>query len=191
MASMPKCRGFTHPVILLIRSSVQPCARSQPPSFSSSRPVTSPVSLPPAPGRLATRLLSTSRTRAAQAVKTGVPRPTAAPRPPAGAGSYARLLAQAKHGTVLYEAAPQKVFLASSYAAALFCVGGGVVNMYFNVYNPPAGTADCKQNPAFFTTPFSVNNSRHTSGFLFFRRYSLRVLRNMLLDHLLENTDSG
>lgn len=52
---------------------------------------------------------------------------------------YAQSLAQKSTPTTLYEAPAQGLFLASSYAAGLFSMLAAGVNVWFNVYNAPAG----------------------------------------------------
>ncbi|KAK6841649.1 hypothetical protein PG989_009802 [Apiospora arundinis] len=97
---------------------------------------------------LSRRFISTTRQLLNQA-RNNVTKP-AAPKVPAPRGgvaslptsSYALRLAQNKHGATLFEAAPQRIFLASSYAAGFVCIGGAVVNLYYNVYNPPPGLGD-------------------------------------------------
>ncbi|KAI0128613.1 hypothetical protein BJ170DRAFT_336571 [Xylariales sp. AK1849] len=143
-ASSSVCRGFTHPVLLLIRSSFHPNAQRtfftarQSPCFRSttSRPLT--------------RLFSTSRHLLNQ-VKTVSARNPQHLRPsasaklvgqearPAISSSYAHKLAQSKHGTILYEGAPQKIFILSSFMAGFVCMGAAGINVYFNVYNVPPG----------------------------------------------------
>ena len=54
---------------------------------------------------------------------------------------YAQSLARRGTPTTLYEAAPQRMFLFSSYMAGLFGVLAGGVNVWFNVYSPPEGTS--------------------------------------------------
>ncbi|KAK8089362.1 hypothetical protein PG997_004323 [Apiospora hydei] len=142
-APISKCRGFTHPVLLLMRSSLKQPMRQT--FFTESttqltRAVRSPLSR---------SFNSTTRQLLGQATARGNAAPRAAaaapkaPPPRIGAvsptSSYALRLAQNKHGATLFEAAPQRIFLASSYAAGLVCIGGAVVNLYYNVYNPPPG----------------------------------------------------
>ncbi|KAK8056559.1 hypothetical protein PG993_001786 [Apiospora rasikravindrae] len=101
---------------------------------------------------LSRRLISTTRQllgSQATAKTNAAPGAAAAPKaPPPRTGaasptsSYALRLAQNKHGATLFEAAPQRIFLASSYAAGFVCIGGAVVNLYYNVYNPPPGLGD-------------------------------------------------
>ncbi|KAK8049280.1 hypothetical protein PG994_011010 [Apiospora phragmitis] len=137
------CRGFTHPVLLLMRSSLKQPMR-QPFFIASTTPFTPAVRSP-----LSRRFLSTTRQLLTQATRGNVaPRATVTktpiPRTRAAnpTSSYALRLAQNKHGATLFEAAPQRIFLASSYAAGSFCIGAAVVNLYFNVYNPPPGLGD-------------------------------------------------
>lgn len=149
------CRGFTHPVVLLMRSSLKQPMMRQAFFTSSTTPLTPAVRSP-----LGRRFLSTTRQLLSQAATTrsnnAAPRavggaaaaPKApAPRPAGGVAnlstsSYALRLAQNKHGATLFEAAPQRIFLASSYAAGFVCIGGAIVNLYYNVYNPPPGLGD-------------------------------------------------
>ncbi|KAK8124660.1 uncharacterized protein PG998_000419 [Apiospora kogelbergensis] len=144
-ASTSICRGFTHPVVLLMRSSL----KQQPMRQAFFTPSTTPLFSTPSAVRspLSRRFVSTTRQllNLAKDNVTTAPRAAAkAPAPRGGAASlptssYALRLAQNKHGATLFEAAPQRIFLASSYAAGFVCVGGAVVNLYYNVYNPPPG----------------------------------------------------
>ncbi|KAK7951724.1 uncharacterized protein PG986_007452 [Apiospora aurea] len=145
-APTSKCRGFTHPVLLLMRSSLKQPMRQT--FFTASttqltRAVRSPLSR--TFNSTTRQLLSqaTARSNAAPRAAAAAPK---APPPRTGAvsptSSYALRLAQNKHGATLFEAAPQRIFLASSYAAGLVCIGGAVVNLYYNVYNPPPGLGD-------------------------------------------------
>lgn len=137
------CRGFTHPVVLLMRSSLkQPMMRQA--FFTSS---TTPLTPAAVRSPLSRRFLSTTRQLLSHATDKGKTPP--APRTAVGGGvanlptsSYALRLAQNKHGATLFEAAPQRMFLASSYAAGFVCIGGAIVNLYYNVYNPPPGLGE-------------------------------------------------
>ncbi|KAI1840114.1 hypothetical protein JX266_013679 [Neoarthrinium moseri] len=138
-----KCRGFTHPVVLLIRSSLQPAAR--PSFFTASR---SPC-LPSSTLRPSIRLFTTGRVLGAQikakpspqALKATARVATQSPRP-AATTSYEQKLAQNPLGTVLYEGAPQKLFIASSFAAGFVCLGAASLDVYFNVFNIPQGVPE-------------------------------------------------
>ncbi|KAK8138902.1 hypothetical protein PG984_002282 [Apiospora sp. TS-2023a] len=152
------CRGFTHPVVLLMRSSLKQPMMRQAFFTSSTTPLTPAVLRSP----LGKRFLSTTRQLLSQATdrsKNAAPRgaataaaatPKTPPAPRAVGGganfpstsSYALRLAQNKHGATLFEAAPQRMFLASSYAAGFVCIGGAIVNLYYNVYNPPPGLGE-------------------------------------------------
>ncbi|KAK6078579.1 hypothetical protein SCUP234_06202 [Seiridium cupressi] len=141
------CRGFTHPVILLIRSSLPSQARQ---SITSSRP---PCFRLATDHRLATDQRSvrpfTTGTHHCQQVrpkpkpslvtktKTKVSTPTS--RPVTASSSYAQALAQRPGGAILYEGAGQKLFIFSSYMAGFACMGGAALNVAFNVYNVPPG----------------------------------------------------
>ncbi|KAK6194026.1 hypothetical protein LQW54_011875 [Pestalotiopsis sp. IQ-011] len=134
------CRGFTHPVLLLIRSSLTSAARHG----SSSASARSPCPLRLAASRRSTRFFTSSarcqesrtqahlaKTRAASVSKT-----------PVASTSYAQALAQRPGGAILYEGAGQKLFIVSSYMAGLACIGGATFNIIFNVYNPPPGVPE-------------------------------------------------
>ncbi|RYP79397.1 hypothetical protein DL769_002981 [Monosporascus sp. CRB-8-3] len=145
---VPRCRGFTNPVLVLIRTSLET-------SIQQSGRTTSR-----APLQWTGRSLTTSRSlRArpsskAKATAAITPRPTQ-PKPaqPSSPGAalarnlqapqigYAQSLASKSTPTILYEAAPQRAFLISSYAAGLFGVMAGGINVWFNVYNVPEGTS--------------------------------------------------
>ncbi|KAI1452262.1 hypothetical protein F4805DRAFT_470994 [Annulohypoxylon moriforme] len=53
--------------------------------------------------------------------------------------SFAETLANNPTPTTLYETAPQKMFLFSSYLAGFSCILGAAVNIVVNVYNIPEG----------------------------------------------------
>ncbi|OTB20585.1 hypothetical protein K445DRAFT_313059 [Daldinia sp. EC12] len=53
--------------------------------------------------------------------------------------SFAQKLAEKSSPTILYEAAPHRVFLFSSYTAGVFFVGAAAINIIVNVYNLPEG----------------------------------------------------
>ncbi|KAI1082309.1 hypothetical protein F5B20DRAFT_532933 [Whalleya microplaca] len=135
--TVARCTGFTHPLILLYRSSL--------------------------PLRQSTRaaqgsqwLRSTSRTGHRSFMTCRVlcakqnPKVTSPP-PPAPAGmfrpmtlqrsplNYIQQLADKSSATTLYEAAPQRGFPISSYAAGLTCIAGAGLNSWVNVYNIPEG----------------------------------------------------
>ncbi|KAH6653839.1 hypothetical protein BKA67DRAFT_261932 [Truncatella angustata] len=136
-----KCRGFTHPVILLIRSSLPPTAR---PNVSKSG--TSPCL------RLqqSSRFFASGMRPSKKTVTNSKPLPVvkttakaAAPSTrPAASSSYAQALAQRPGGAVLYEGAGQRAFIASSYMAGFTCIGGAALNTIFNVYNVPPGVPE-------------------------------------------------
>ncbi|KAI2642526.1 hypothetical protein GGS21DRAFT_176258 [Xylaria nigripes] len=140
---IPQCRGFTHPFVLLVRSTLRTrCS----PETSLQNTMSSPcVHL--ANALRQRRYFSSSDTL--YNVKPSKP-PVASTTKPAyklsaiGAlanpsVSYARRLAMKKQPTVLYEGASQTGFLVSSYGAAFFCFSCSVINSWFNVYNLPPG----------------------------------------------------
>jgi hypothetical protein len=153
-APAAQCRGFTHPVLLLIRSSVQPAARRPSSTFFTAtrapQCVSSRASLGPA------RLFTTARILRSQAKprssaqttakpaggSKAAPRTRPAPATASSADSYVQRLAQNPQGTVLYEGAPQKVFVASSYAAGLSCMLGAALDVHYNVFNVPPGVPE-------------------------------------------------
>ncbi|KAI0971068.1 hypothetical protein F4678DRAFT_433630 [Xylaria arbuscula] len=153
---IPQCRGFTHPLVLLVRNTLR-----SPNSLESSALIT--TSSPylqftnPSPNR---RCFSSCRAhfRAGKTSKIP-PRATSkttseaiapARKPTATTSladrlrstsriSYAQRLALKPNPTTLYEAAPQRGFLVSSYGAAFFCMGSAGINSWFNVFNLPPG----------------------------------------------------
>ncbi|KAI1106298.1 hypothetical protein F4804DRAFT_51993 [Jackrogersella minutella] len=52
---------------------------------------------------------------------------------------YAEKLAAKSTPTTLYEAAPQRMFLFSSYTASFCCISAAAINIILNVYNVPEG----------------------------------------------------
>ncbi|KAI0202738.1 hypothetical protein F4808DRAFT_57416 [Astrocystis sublimbata] len=139
----PQCRGFSHPLVLLVRSTLRttPSLDAAPSRRTTSllRPFTQP-SLQP-------RSFSSCRTLCA-AMKMALP-PRAKPRakPTTGLVSdkiktlqdlgYAQRLTLKGKPTTLYEAAPQLSFLISSYGAGLFCFGAAAINSTLNVFHLP------------------------------------------------------
>ncbi|OTB08603.1 hypothetical protein M426DRAFT_7342 [Hypoxylon sp. CI-4A] len=134
------CRGCTRPIISLLNPSQT--------LISSTRAAKNPRGLQSKFARTNHRTFTTTKTRAAiskqspSRVTAGGPKPPDAPSSiPSGTPllSYAQKLAVKTSPTTLYEAAPQKVFLFSSYTAGLFCLGAAAVNVWVNVYNLPDG----------------------------------------------------
>ena len=160
-----KCRGFTNPVMILVRTSLDTptflsstsCRSSARTGLSwllrwnsATRHIATSQNLRARPKPSAKTAKST-RPSPSPAVRTA-PAPTPAPTPsptPSLAKAidsapqlgYAQSLARRGAPTTLYEAAPHRMFLFSSYMAGLFGVLAGGVNVWFNVYNPPEGTA--------------------------------------------------
>ncbi|KAI1500440.1 hypothetical protein F5X99DRAFT_385989 [Biscogniauxia marginata] len=139
--AVAKCRGFTHPVIFLLRSTLKASCE-----LSNSTVLIQGRCLQSARSRLNGRFFTTTtilRKIPGTAAKAKPSQPLAGatssqnlpPYPP----SYAQQLAQKPSATTLYEAAPQRSFVFSSYAAALFCMSVGGVNSWINVYNVPDG----------------------------------------------------
>lgn len=150
-AAAAQCRGFTHPVLLLIRSSVrQPAARRPSSAFFTAAARPSRCAPSSASPSLA-RLFTTARALRAQ------PKPKASPAgqatrasggsktvsstspAPGAVASYLQRLAKNPQGTVLYEGSPQKVFIVSSFAAGMMCLSAAALNVHFNVFNVPQG----------------------------------------------------
>ncbi|RYO81849.1 hypothetical protein DL764_009701 [Monosporascus ibericus] len=142
-----RCQGFTNPVVVLIRTSLET-------SIQQSGRTTSRAPLQWTRRSLMTssslRAKPSSKAKAtASAPKPSQPKPTQPSSPGATLArnlqapqiSYAQNLASKSTPTILYEAAPQRAFLISSYAAGLFGVMAGGINMWFNVYNVPEGTS--------------------------------------------------
>ncbi|KAK7756128.1 hypothetical protein SLS62_001720 [Diatrype stigma] len=96
-----------------------------------------PVARASAPSPKPTTRPTTGTTTAAPAAATAGALPLHAEP---GSVGYARSLARKSTPTTLYEAAPQRMFLVSSYTAGLFTVLSGGINVWFNVYNVPEGT---------------------------------------------------
>ncbi|KAI1246747.1 hypothetical protein MGN70_010628 [Eutypa lata] len=132
---VPRCRGFTNPIIFLVRNSLQTSVQQ------SGRRTTTRL-------QWSRRSLSTGRSQGAQPKSKVVPR-TSSPTPTAALSrhleaaqiGYAQSLARKSTPTILYEAPPQRVFLVSSYVAGLFGMLSAGINVYFNVYNTPEGTS--------------------------------------------------
>ncbi|KAI0868095.1 hypothetical protein GGS24DRAFT_228704 [Hypoxylon argillaceum] len=143
MASiMPQCRGFTHPFVLLVRSTL----RSRSSLESSPRTTTSSLGFLTNPSR---HPRSFSSCRALCNNKNEQTPPTAKRSGPLAAKihplshyTHAQRLAMKSQPTTLYEAASQTGFLISSYGAAFFCFGSAGINSWFNVYNLPPGISD-------------------------------------------------
>ncbi|RYC58354.1 hypothetical protein CHU98_g7850 [Xylaria longipes] len=136
---MPQCRGFTHPFVLLVRSTLR--SRSSLESYTRSTISLSRLTTHPSRQR---RSLSTCRTLYDK--KKTLPPTTSKPTPSSLADklktldvSYAQRLAMKSKPTMLYEAAPQTGFLISSYTAGFFCFGSAAINSWFNVFNLPPG----------------------------------------------------
>ncbi|KAI1426075.1 hypothetical protein F5Y12DRAFT_713521 [Xylaria sp. FL1777] len=155
---MPQCRGFTHPLVLLVRNTIRstrittssPCLLLTNPTpnqryFSSCR-----VYLKAPKANKATKTTKTTNMVKTATQTTAKTPPTTATIIPATSSladrvrassklSYAQRLAMKPNPTTLYEAAPQTGFLISSYGAAFFCMGSAAVNSWFNVFNLPPG----------------------------------------------------
>ncbi|KAI0431450.1 hypothetical protein F5Y09DRAFT_304947 [Xylaria sp. FL1042] len=154
-ASMAQCRGFAHPLVLLVRSTLR--ARSSLESFTRIT-TSSPCLLLTSHSPNHQRHFSSSRAhfKSIKTPKTTAKAPTTASKPtankpPAGKPvsdrvrtttsnlSYAQRLAMRPNPTTLYEAASQTGFLVSSYGAAQFCLGCAGINGWLNVFNLPPG----------------------------------------------------
>ncbi|KAI0486655.1 hypothetical protein F4859DRAFT_510442 [Xylaria cf. heliscus] len=132
---IPQCRGFTHPFVLLVRSTLR--SRSSPESYTRSI-----ASLPLRQQR------SFSSCHAPCNKKTTLPPTSTKPATSPLADKiknknlnvdYAQRLAMKTKPTILYEAAPNRAFLISSYTASLFCFTSAGINSWFNVFNLPPG----------------------------------------------------
>ncbi|KAH9900611.1 hypothetical protein F4778DRAFT_739677 [Xylariomycetidae sp. FL2044] len=131
------CRGFYHPVFALVRPSLQPCRNFSPRS-----------SLQPSRINPYGRSFTTSNILANTATRKARPKPS---RPSSEAPSastaqtakvgYAHALAlkSSGRGTILYESSPNRLFLASSYAAGLTCWTAASLNAWINYLNCPEG----------------------------------------------------
>ncbi|GAW19146.1 hypothetical protein ANO14919_086300 [Xylariales sp. No.14919] len=140
VSPMPQCRGFTHPLVLLVRNTL----KSRSSVEASTRITTSPSSLLTSPYRYE-RYLSSCRAlyKPAKTPPTGKKSPAVSSLTDkiqaSSKLSYGQRLAMLPRPTMLYEAAPQTGFLASSYGAAFFCLGSAGINSWFNVFNLPPG----------------------------------------------------
>ncbi|KAI0603447.1 hypothetical protein F4775DRAFT_533758 [Biscogniauxia sp. FL1348] len=133
--AVSKCRGFTRPVMFLARSTPGHAVPNRPQWLRS------------APARLDGSLFTTA---AVLCKRPSIPASAKEkPSPPSTAvlaqkarpstANFLEQLAQKSSPTILYEAAPQRGFVFSSYTAALFCMSVGGLNHWINVYNVPAG----------------------------------------------------
>ncbi|GAP91132.1 hypothetical protein SAMD00023353_5600290 [Rosellinia necatrix] len=151
---MSKCRGFSHPFVLLVRSTLSSRSLLE----SSSRLATRSPSLPASLSRRlrpfsSCRALHSSNSRTTKAPPTSA-KPKPGPIDPATSRpladtvqhlarfSYAQRLAMKSRSTMLYEAAPQMGFVLSSYTAGLFCFSSAAINSWFNVFNLPPGISE-------------------------------------------------
>ncbi|CAJ2509832.1 Uu.00g057320.m01.CDS01 [Anthostomella pinea] len=142
-----QCRGFTHPFLLLIRSTFKTS------SEVSSRTISNRPWLQTTHDRLRGRAFTTGRALhkgATPGAKSTPSRPSPATAITTGSlarnleipqMSYAQHLARKANATILYEAAPQRAFLFSSYSAAFFTLGVAGINSWLHVYNVPEGLA--------------------------------------------------
>ncbi|KAH8673901.1 hypothetical protein BX600DRAFT_456485 [Xylariales sp. PMI_506] len=135
--STASCRGFTHPIILLLRSSIQRPSSHSRFFFTAIR---SPGLQTPRSQNL-TRLFTTGRVTLKGAKPQSLPQSVAKSRE-ASAASFAHKLALSKQGTVLYEGSPQRMFIASSFTAGFACMGAAAINIHYNVFNPPPGVPE-------------------------------------------------
>ncbi|KAI1433595.1 hypothetical protein GGR50DRAFT_491508 [Xylaria sp. CBS 124048] len=140
MASpIPQCRGFAHPFLLLVRSTLRAGStlESAPPRIASS------LKTIPSRRRLFSlgRVLSNEKPRSSPTTSTA--NPTTRPPPLSSLDvsqmSIARRLAMKSQPTTLYEGAPQTGFLLSSYGATFFCMTSAAINSWFNIFNLPPG----------------------------------------------------
>ncbi|KAI1743776.1 hypothetical protein F4680DRAFT_407481 [Xylaria scruposa] len=136
---MPQCRGFTHPFVFLVRSTLR--SRSSLEYYPRST-----TSLPRPATQLSRQRRSFSFCRAlCNKTKTLSPtgkKPATSPLADTVKTlhvGYAQRLAMKSKPTMLYEAAPQTGFLISSYGASFFCFGSAGINSWFNVFNLPPG----------------------------------------------------
>ncbi|KAI1752943.1 hypothetical protein F4782DRAFT_530058 [Xylaria castorea] len=134
-----QCRGFTHPFVLLVQSTLRP--RSSLESYPRST-----TSLPRLPTQSSRQRRSFSSCRTLCNKKKALPSTNKKPAITSLADTintpnvgYAQRLAMKSKPTMLYEAAPQMGFLISSYGAGLFCLGSAGINSWFNVFNLPPG----------------------------------------------------
>ncbi|KAI8626937.1 hypothetical protein F5Y19DRAFT_445139 [Xylariaceae sp. FL1651] len=142
---VPKCRGFTHPLLLLVRSTLGTRVSLQFPS----RTASSSLCLPPTPSHQERSFIErtiphqkTPKPIGIAPAKTSMGPATSSLRDKIQTTvklSYAQRLAMRRRPTILYEAASQKGFLISSYTAGLFCFSSAGINSWFNVYNLPEG----------------------------------------------------
>ncbi|KAI1192495.1 hypothetical protein F5X97DRAFT_317244 [Nemania serpens] len=146
ISPMAQCRGFTHPLVLLVRGTL----RSRYSAESSTRNTATWLAPFTNPSRHS-RYFSSCRAlhstvKTANTPLTG-PKPSGQPAAsplaekthPISDYGYIQRLAMKSRPTLLYEAAPQTAFLISSYTAGVFCFGSAIVNSWFNVFNLPPG----------------------------------------------------
>ncbi|KAI0099668.1 hypothetical protein GGR51DRAFT_535453 [Nemania sp. FL0031] len=142
---MPRCRGFTHPFVLLVRSTLTPRSSCLQPSTRATIR-TSPSTLGFLPNPNTSRHPRSFSSCRALFDNTFKRKGTAPADAKLGLTvhalshySYVQRLAMKAQPTTLYEAASQTGFLISSYGAAFFCLSSAGINSWFNVYNLPPG----------------------------------------------------
>ncbi|KAI0388641.1 hypothetical protein F5Y17DRAFT_452079 [Xylariaceae sp. FL0594] len=137
--SIPRCRGFSHPFLLMVRNSLKTTSKTPMTSINSHWLLR--ASIP----RQQLNSISSMRTLLQKQSETPAPKPPVASRPVAeqvqakARLGFAQRLAMKGKPTTLYEGPPQGAFLFSSYFTALSCFAGAVVNSHLNVQNLPEG----------------------------------------------------
>ncbi len=144
-SSISQCRGFTHPLVLLVRNTLRSRGSRESSSLIAAKNQRY-FSLCRALFKTTKTTNPAKTTQTTTTTKT----PSTPSKPPAVASladrlraasnlSYAQHLAMRANPTTLYEAAPHTGFLISSYGAAFFCMGSAAINSWFNVFNLPPG----------------------------------------------------
>lgn len=154
------CRGFAHPLVLLVRSSIHATALEQQctqTALSQSNCVVHQYGVRFASSKSrAGHNTSRKPSQTTPAVQTSISRSPATTgeraHPSTAASSlefsaaahagYAQMLARKPAPTTLYEAARQRAFLFSSYAAGVTLFGGATINSIVNVFNLPEGVPE-------------------------------------------------
>ncbi|KXJ94552.1 hypothetical protein Micbo1qcDRAFT_159743 [Microdochium bolleyi] len=156
------CRGFAHPLVLLVRSSLQHSSGAAARSRVSRTRFASSTARHSKGGQQhgAARRTPTTARSAAPANPTTTAKTTLRSSPPSAPAApdvsphvgYAQTLARKPTPTTLYEGARQRVFLISSYAAGLTLFGGAAINSVVNVYDLPEGVPSLVAYPFGFVS---------------------------------------
>ncbi|KAI5928581.1 hypothetical protein F4810DRAFT_11068 [Camillea tinctor] len=142
--AVSKYRGFTHPIVFLVRSTLKTSCQ-----LSDHAVLNRQQWFQLAPSRLDRRLFTTaavlykqpsiSTPAKGKPPQSSLPAAASAQKLRPGSVDFLGKLAQKSSPTILYEAAPQRGLVFSSYTAALFCMGVGGINYWVNVIHVPEG----------------------------------------------------